>query len=75
MDFTPIKTDWAKIMRELRENGLTPYKVALTLGVAHCTAQNWERGGEPGHSYGEALLRLYVAQLGTSSTSPSTVLA
>lgn len=61
MDFTPIKIDWAKIMKELRRNGLTPYKVSVMLGVAGCTAKNWARGGEPSYSYGEALLRVYVA--------------
>jgi DNA-binding transcriptional regulator YiaG len=72
MDYTPIKKDWARIMRELREHGLTPYKIALTLGIAPCTAQNWERGGEPSHSYGEALMRLYVAHVGAGLPTAST---
>lgn len=64
MDYTPIKRDWPKIMRELRARGLTPYKVATVLGCSHCTAQNWEKGGEPGHAFGEALILLYEATFG-----------
>lgn len=69
MDYTPIKRDWAKMMADLRAMGLTPYKVALIVGCSPCTAQNWEKGGEPGHAYGDALIRLHLGYSTSSSVA------
>lgn len=55
----PVRVDWERCMRELRQFGFTPYKVALTLCADPPTAYEWEKGAEPRHSYGAALLVLH----------------
>lgn len=60
----PVKIDWARLMRELREFGWTPYKVATTMCADPPTAYAWAHGAEPRHSYGAALLALHAAVCG-----------
>lgn len=55
----PVVIDWTRLMTELRAAGWTPYKVAITLCTDHPTAYSWEKGSEPRHSYGAALLVLH----------------
>lgn len=55
----PPAVDWKRVMHELEERGLTPYKVAQHLGCSTPAAQNWAEGGEPRYSYGSALLILH----------------
>lgn len=66
--YQPMKVDWARLMRELREAGWTPYKVALTLCADHPTAYSWAQGSEPRHSYGAALMRLHKAICGDEAS-------
>jgi uncharacterized protein Smg (DUF494 family) len=49
-----IKTDWAKLLDELRDAGFSGYAVAKALGRNWDTVQGW-REHEPRHSDGEAL--------------------
>lgn len=64
----PVITDWPRVMRELRAAGWTPYKVALTLCCEHPTAYSWEKGSEPRHSLGAALLNLHRAVCGQEAS-------
>lgn len=60
----PVRIDWSRLMRELRQFGWTPYKVATTMCADPPTAYAWEQGAEPRHSYGAALLALHAAVCG-----------
>lgn len=64
----PPKINWAQIMADLKDAGCSVYGVAGIIGAAYCTAQNWSKGGEPGHGYGEALLRLHSRVCGDELT-------
>lgn len=67
------RVDWALIMSDLKESGVTPYKVSLLLNVADCTARNWAKGGEPGYSIGQGLLRLHSEKCGSELTTRRSV--
>lgn len=75
MEFPRKIIDWAKVMRELRAEGMTPYKIAMVIGCSRCAAENWEEGGEPGYGYGAALLALHVAIVVQKRTNRSTQIA
>ena len=63
------EVDWSQIMVDLHNAGCTSYRVARTLGIAYCTAQNWTKGGEPGYGYGRAVLRLHSRWCGAGHTT------
>jgi hypothetical protein len=65
----PLLIDWARLMRELRAAGWTPYKVAMTLCADHPTAYSWAQGSEPRHSYGAALLNLHRSVCGQEASA------
>lgn len=68
-EFTyPLVIDWKRLMTELRAAGWTPYKVAITLCTDHPTAYSWEKGSEPRHSYGAALLVLHRSVCGQEAS-------
>ena len=67
------RVDWALIMSDLKGIGVTPYKVSLLLNVADCTARNWAKGGEPGYSIGQGLLKLHSEKCGPQLTTDRTV--
>lgn len=60
----PLKIDFARCLRELREKGCTPYRVSQILCVDPPTAYAWEKGAEPRHSYGTALIALHLSICG-----------
>lgn len=55
----PTKTNWAKLLDELREAGYSGYYVAKALGRNWDTVQGW-REHEPRHCDGEALKALHA---------------
>jgi len=55
----PIKIDWKRCLTELRTEGWTPYRVALHFMIDPPTVYAWEKGSEPGHALGAALLILH----------------
>lgn len=52
------RTDWGKLLDELRDAGYSGYYVAKALGRNWDTVQGW-RKHEPKHSDGEALRKLH----------------
>lgn len=60
----PVEVDWARCMRELRDKGWTPYRVATEFNADPPTAYAWERGSEPGWGYGAALIALHRRECG-----------
>ena len=54
----PERLDWALILDDLRGRGYSVYRVASILGRKWDTVKAW-RTGEPKHSDGQALLKLY----------------
>jgi nitrogen regulatory protein PII-like uncharacterized protein len=53
------KTDWGRLLDELRDAGYTGYAVAKAMGRNWDTVQGW-REHEPKHSDGEALKALHA---------------
>lgn len=53
------KTNWAKLLDDLRDAGHSGYAVAKALGRNWDTVQGW-RQHEPKHSDGEALKALHA---------------
>lgn len=64
----PVEYDWPRLMREMRAAGWTPYKVAMTICADHATAYSWEKGSEPRHGYGAALLTLHRTVCGLEAS-------
>ena len=60
----PARIDFARLMRELREHGCTPYRVSQIMCCDPPTAYEWEKGSEPRHSYGAALIALHLQVCG-----------
>lgn len=54
-----VKTDWGRLLDELRDAGWSGYAVANALGKSWNTVQGW-RKSEPKHSDGEALKALHA---------------
>ena len=67
------RVDWAAVMADLKDSGITAYKVSLLLNVADCTARNWAKGGEPGYSIASGLLRLHSERCGDALTTARTM--
>lgn len=55
----PICYDWKRCLTELRAEGWTPYRVAMHFGIDPPTVYSWEKGSEPGHANGAALIALH----------------
>jgi hypothetical protein len=53
------KEDWGRILDELRNAGMTIYKVSLMLGRDWDTVNGW-RKHEPKHCDGVALLKIHA---------------
>lgn len=53
-DVFPQKTNWAQLLDELKDAGVSVYSVAKALGRSWDTVDGW-RKSEPRHSDGEAL--------------------
>lgn len=52
------REDWPRLIGEI---GLTPWKLAITLGVDPKTVRNYiDKGGEPAHCIGEEIKRLHA---------------
>lgn len=63
------KLDWPRIIADLRERDCSVYRAAQLLGTALSTVQSWGYGVEPGHSKGEALLKLHAQVCGPDLTT------
>lgn len=65
---TPVRIDWAQVMRDLKERGCSTLRAAKSIKASQCAAQNWAKGGEPGYAYGRALLLLHSRYCGAGLT-------
>jgi hypothetical protein len=64
----PRVLNWAQIMRDIADNGLTYSSVSKTLGVGWSTVSRWRTGSEPQHSIGCAILLLHAKYCGQDLT-------
>jgi len=55
------REDWPRLIAEI---GLTPYKLALILGVDPATVRGWIAGSEPKHVHGKAIIAMYIEKAG-----------
>lgn len=53
------RTDWFRVLADLRSVGWTEVDVSNRLGVARSTLRGWKAGHEPSHYDGSRLLMLY----------------
>lgn len=53
------RTDWFRVLADLRAQGVGNRTVARKVGVSKGTVSNWKRGSEPRHSDGERLIALW----------------
>lgn len=60
--------DFASMLRELDELGLSPVAVADALGISRSTPYRWLDGSEPLHSHGAAFLIFYTETIRHSET-------
>jgi hypothetical protein len=67
-DIDPINLNWALIIQDMKENGLSGSKQALSIGSQWSTLQRWWQGSEPSFRYGHALLILHSKVCGTHLT-------
>ena len=65
----PPRIDWSQVMIDLYNSGVCAHRVSKLIGSSHAAAMNWEKGGEPGHAYGVALLRLHASFCGAALTT------
>ncbi|HEY1139951.1 MAG TPA: hypothetical protein VGE88_07060 [Lysobacter sp.] len=54
-----LRTDWFRILADLRRLQIFDRMVARRVGVSKGTVNNWKRGTEPRHSDGERLIALW----------------
>jgi len=64
----PQVLPWEDIFNDLEAQGHTPFCVAELIGVTHSTVQRWEKGAEPRHSCGSAILELHRRYCGGQQT-------
>jgi hypothetical protein len=55
-----VKVDWPAIIADLKEVGLSRYRLAKLLEVSEGAIRNWEKGGGTRYECGAALLKLYM---------------
>lgn len=65
----PPRIDWTQVMVDLHNAGCCSHRASKLIGASHAAALNWVKGGEPGHGYGEALLRLHASFCGAGLTT------
>lgn len=53
------RTDWFRVLADLRAIGWTEVEVAVHLGMGRTTVRAWKMGHEPNHYDGARLLLLY----------------
>lgn len=58
------RTDWFRVLVDLRHHGKDHAWVATVLDVPESTIKGWKAGSEPAHAYGHALLELWSEVLG-----------
>lgn len=58
------RIDFAQLLRELDERGVSPVAVADRLGIGRSTPYRWLDGSEPLHSHGAAVLLLHAEVVG-----------
>jgi hypothetical protein len=63
-----VSLDWAQVMRDLANVGVSGYRVSQIMEIEWSTVQRWVKGGEPFHRYGQALLAVHARYCGESLT-------
>jgi len=62
------RTDWFRVLCDLRAKGFTEARTATVIGVPLTTLRSWKAGGEPAHTYGHDLLELWIDVTGIPLT-------
>lgn len=63
------RVDWAAVLADLREAGVSGYRLANIMTISRSTVQHWVDGGEPTHSYGVAILEVHTRFCGSERTN------
>lgn len=67
-EIIPKKLDWRLLLQDLKDKGISLYKVAKILGRSESTVHSWWKGHEPSHSNGEAVIDLHIQTCGLQFT-------
>lgn len=67
MSETTTRLDWFRIIDDLKRQGVSLYGIEVAIGVSVDKLFNYKRGGEPRHSDGEKLLRLWAQVTGKAT--------
>lgn len=68
LDIEPVPVNWALIIQDMKESGLSGSRQALSIGSQWSTLQRWWQGSEPSFKYGQALLILHAKTCGITLT-------
>lgn len=63
------RVEWAAIIADLRDAGISGYRLADILCLDWNTIKHWRDGGEPTHSRGVALLEVHTRFCGRERTN------
>lgn len=65
--------DWTRLLRELKEAGMTQVQIAAECGVTQTTISELFRGdiATPSYDYGARLVALHTLKCGASRTAPA----
>lgn len=62
------RLDWRQIIQDLRAAGCTAYRMTSIMLIERSTVQRWQKGSEPRHSYGVAILEVHTHFCGAELT-------
>lgn len=68
LEINPQKLDWRLLLQDLKDKGISRYKIAKILGRSESTVNSWWKGHEPSHSNGEAIIDLHIREFGLETT-------
>lgn len=67
-DIDPANVNWALLINDMKDAGLSGSKQALSIGSQWSTLQRWWQGSEPSFKYGHSLLILHAKTCGLTLT-------
>ncbi|SDQ29458.1 hypothetical protein [Paraburkholderia tuberum] len=63
------RVHWLDVLADLRATGVSGYRLTNIMLTSRSTVQSWEKGSEPSHSYGIAILEVHTRFCGEALTA------
>lgn len=64
----PKKIDWSQVFEDLKNHGLSPYRLEELTGYTASTIQRWAQGTEPKDSAANCILQIHTNFCGNERT-------